>query len=287
MTTVELSANQARELTDRIKTGMEVMWELIKEAYQSRAWSALGYSSWDDYCGREFGSSRIKLPREERQEVVSSMREIGMSTRAIASATGVSRPTIIKDSRESSGGKELTTPDPQPVTGTDGKTYSAQPPRKPETPPVDIEETPRSDGPRNLPEWEDVGTIPKSRLNDVAPPRPEPRPAPGFNDGDLDELNNGHGRPDTAPVPQPPAEKNDVVVPDEYFDRKDHFVQMLQQARKAEKALKELLFLAQHVDTWDRGSLTDGFRGLLDEIDQTLNSGGMDAALSRLIEGEK
>jgi hypothetical protein len=44
-----LSAIDARALTDRIKTGVEAVWELIKQAYIRRAWSALGYESWDDY----------------------------------------------------------------------------------------------------------------------------------------------------------------------------------------------------------------------------------------------
>lgn len=136
MTSVEISPSSARELTDRIKTGVDAIWELIKQAYQSRAWSALGYSSWDDYCTREFGTSRIRLPREERQEVVASMREIGMSTRAIASATGVSKPTVIADSRRA-GGQELTTSGPAPVTGTDGKTYSPRPRPMPEFAPND------------------------------------------------------------------------------------------------------------------------------------------------------
>lgn len=77
----------ARSLTDRIKAAVEGTWELIKEAYTSRAWAALGYTSWDDYCTREFGTSRLRLPREERAEVVASLRESGLSIRAIASAT--------------------------------------------------------------------------------------------------------------------------------------------------------------------------------------------------------
>lgn len=128
---VAISPAQARELTDRIKVGVEAVWQLVKDAYVSRAWEALGYDSWDDYCTREFGSSRIRLPREERQEVVSSMREIGMSTRAIASATGMSKDTA---ARALSGVANET---PAPVTGTDGKTYpSSQPRREPEPEPV-------------------------------------------------------------------------------------------------------------------------------------------------------
>ena len=120
---VELSASQARELTDRIKVGVEAIWELVKQAFQSRAWAALGYDSWDDYCTREFGTSRIRLPREERQEVVASMREIGMSTRAIAAATGTSKGTVDRTLAGAPNGA----PEPQPVTGTDGKTYTPKP----------------------------------------------------------------------------------------------------------------------------------------------------------------
>jgi hypothetical protein len=89
----ECTAEEARALTDRIKVGVEACWQLIAEAYQSRAWAALGYSSWDDYTTREFGTSRLRLPREDRQDVVASLRDAGLSDRAIEAATGVSRRT--------------------------------------------------------------------------------------------------------------------------------------------------------------------------------------------------
>lgn len=123
MSELVISAQDARNLTDKIKAGTAALWELIKEAYASRAWASLGYASWDDYCTQEFGTSRIRLPREERREVVSSMREIGMSTRAIASATGNSIGTIHAESRRCSN---LNTSSPTPVTGTDGKTYEGR-----------------------------------------------------------------------------------------------------------------------------------------------------------------
>lgn len=94
---VRMSTPNARTITDRIKAGVEAIWELITQAYVERAWDALGYSSWDDYCTREFGTSRLRLPREERSEVVSSLRESGLSIRAIASATGHSVNTVQKD----------------------------------------------------------------------------------------------------------------------------------------------------------------------------------------------
>lgn len=117
--------HEARALTDRIKVAVEGTWLLIQEAYVSRVWAALGYETWDAYCTAEFGTARLRLPREDRQEVVASLRESGMSLRAIESATGVSRPTVIKDLRAS---QVVNSSPPPAVTGTDGKTYTAPPP---------------------------------------------------------------------------------------------------------------------------------------------------------------
>lgn len=141
----QLTAIEARELTDKIKIAIDDAWHWIKQAYLSRAWLALDYASWDDYCTSEFGTSRLRLPREERQEVVSSMREIGMSFPAIASATGMSVGSvhqafkneslvatdavldaeIVDVEAEKPEAAPLATPRPEPrVTGTDGKSYS-------------------------------------------------------------------------------------------------------------------------------------------------------------------
>ncbi|MGB3302652.1 MAG: helix-turn-helix domain-containing protein [Gordonia sp. (in: high G+C Gram-positive bacteria)] len=122
-----MGATDARALTDQIKVAVEATWELVKRAYIERAWSALGYDGWDDYCTREFGTSRLRLPREERAEVVASLRESGLSVRAIAAATGDSRETI----RRELGGDTNVSPEPRPITGTDGKTYT--PPARPTT----------------------------------------------------------------------------------------------------------------------------------------------------------
>ena len=56
------------------------------------------------------------------------MRGIGMSTRAIASATGISQKTA---SRELAAARE-SNDSPVPVTGTDGKTYTPRPQPQPE-----------------------------------------------------------------------------------------------------------------------------------------------------------
>ena len=155
--TAEMTSDAARNLTDRIKVAVEGTWHLITEAYTSRAWSALGYSSWDDYCTREFGTSRLRLPREERSEVVASLRESGLSIRAIASATGTGTKQVQEalrnevwskntpQSADEFDGSDWHEPEDddevaeaeiveETVTGLDGKTYPKQAP-KPASPP--------------------------------------------------------------------------------------------------------------------------------------------------------
>lgn len=149
-----LSSTDARALTDQIKVGVEAVWQLITRAYTERAWDALGYTSWDDYCTREFGQSRLRLPREERAEIVSSLRESGLSIRAIASATGIGRGTVEREllpvptgTRESESvaaepdadalAEQLVEAEPvAPIVGIDGKRYRRQQPAAPKTTPV-------------------------------------------------------------------------------------------------------------------------------------------------------
>lgn len=113
---VVMDSIEARALTDRIKVGVEVLWDLVKQAYEQCAWNALGYSSWDEYCTREFGASRLRLPREERAEVVASLRESGLSTRAIAAATGLGATTVRRElSGAPNGAPETAPPTAEPA----------------------------------------------------------------------------------------------------------------------------------------------------------------------------
>lgn len=76
-------------------TALNDFADVVREGRFAR--SALGYTSWDDYCTREFGTTRLRLPREERTEVVASLRESGLSLRAIAAATGDHYSTISRE----------------------------------------------------------------------------------------------------------------------------------------------------------------------------------------------
>ena len=132
-----MAADDARQLTDAIKDAVTVAWELITRAYTERAWVALGYNSWDSYCLGEFGDARLRIPREERPEMVCSLRQAGMSVRAIASATGAAYNTVLKDvtqiesPNEDTLTEELINAGPPRITGLDGKTYLAQKPNRP------------------------------------------------------------------------------------------------------------------------------------------------------------
>lgn len=95
----QCSEATARALTDQLRQSLSLSWELLVETYQRRAWAALGYQSWDAYTDAELGETRLRLPREERREVVASMTEAGMSTRAIGSALGVDPMTVTRDRR--------------------------------------------------------------------------------------------------------------------------------------------------------------------------------------------
>lgn len=108
-----MNAMEARTRVDRIRTSVEVVWHLIVESYQARDWLALGYGSWDEMCTREFGTSRLRLPREERADTVQSLREAGLSLRAIAAATGYSEPTVRRSLAPASN--DAPAPKPQPI----------------------------------------------------------------------------------------------------------------------------------------------------------------------------
>ena len=184
----------ARHLTDRIKIAVEGTWQLIQEAYLTRAWSALGYASWDEYCTREFGTSRLRLPREERQEVVASLRDSGLSARSIAAATGLDRGTVRNDLRQVGENHPPATPS---VIGSDGKPYRSSrptpipPTRQPPAPepglwyggpePTDEPEPPRPAPHKPAPV---MLTLRTHKGEEIAYPKPQAKPTFNQSDGE-------------------------------------------------------------------------------------------------------
>ncbi|MEU6641258.1 hypothetical protein ABZ863_01770 [Saccharomonospora sp. NPDC046836] len=130
---IELSTrDDAVARAERIRSGIRSLVELqqdITDAYHARDWQALGYDTWESYVAGEFGNSLPKLARDERRELVVSLRAEGLSTRAIASAVGSNRETV----RQAIAADKKLPPaaeaeaEPAPVTGLDGKTYSSKP----------------------------------------------------------------------------------------------------------------------------------------------------------------
>jgi hypothetical protein len=169
-TTTILSESAARELVDTIKKTVRIVESQIVRAYHGRAWEALGYGTWDEMCETEFDGARIRLPREQRQTTIGSLADAGLSTRAIASVTGLGRSTVARDlagdpngtpdpagviteSHEARPGQrhDGTRPSEAPpitkVTGLDGKTYPAT---KPKAKPIDADRHPMHKGRRHI-----------------------------------------------------------------------------------------------------------------------------------------
>ncbi|KAA9394153.1 hypothetical protein FCK90_08530 [Kocuria coralli] len=99
------------------------MHELIVRAWEGRAWQALGFSSWDAWIDANFRGLQLRPPREQREEVVRSMREAGMSVRAISQATDLGYGTV---QRAAGPGDPNGSPveDGSNVYGLDGKQYT-------------------------------------------------------------------------------------------------------------------------------------------------------------------
>lgn len=119
----DLTADEARSITQEIRQNVAELELKLVRAYQGRAWLALGYDTWDDYIAGEFRSAPLALPREERRAAVQSLRGWGLSTRAIASATGTPQRTIADDVRLSGNRSVIANANDgaAPVTGLDGR----------------------------------------------------------------------------------------------------------------------------------------------------------------------
>jgi flagellar motility protein MotE (MotC chaperone) len=95
-----MSPEQAQEITDRIRTRLEISWEEVAEAFIGYAWVAKEYKTFAAYCAGEFGPGRLRLPRPERRAAVEFLRRAGASIRDIAAATGCDKNTAHADVRK-------------------------------------------------------------------------------------------------------------------------------------------------------------------------------------------
>ena len=86
-----MSREEARRRTDEFKIHTEAWLEELAALYVDQVWRALDYETFDEYCAAELGS--IRLPRAGRTEAVLTLRDAGLSIRAISSALGLGRGT--------------------------------------------------------------------------------------------------------------------------------------------------------------------------------------------------
>jgi hypothetical protein len=93
-----LTAEGARRLTARIRDALALADDLLAQAYQGRAWEALGYVDWSAYCEGELPELRhIKLRAAARQARTKALHDEGATEREIAAATGASPATAHRD----------------------------------------------------------------------------------------------------------------------------------------------------------------------------------------------
>lgn len=145
----DLTADEAEELTSVIRQWVAAYpIDAVTRAYKGRIWLALAYDSWDEWCECELGG--FQLPQLERQKIVVQLASTNlgtdeapayMSNTAIASATGVSDPSIIADLDATSKNLEVDLR-ARPILGQDGRVLK---PRKKRDRKPDVAMTPQSE----------------------------------------------------------------------------------------------------------------------------------------------
>jgi hypothetical protein len=93
----DLTRGEAEAITTRIKSAIGDLMGEVAKGHLGRVWIALGYESWADYMKGEFDRPPLHLQREQRQAVTMFLHRQGMSTRAIAAATGTGNKTVARD----------------------------------------------------------------------------------------------------------------------------------------------------------------------------------------------
>lgn len=131
----DLSESEANSLTfkitlmrDSLIEGYDKLVRLVTEAYERRAWSALGFGTWDDYAREKL---QLDLGRDDRKQFTIALAEAGLSSRAIAPVVQVTDRQV----RNEVGNHfpPLERPD---VQGIDGKSYQPPTPRTPRRRPL-------------------------------------------------------------------------------------------------------------------------------------------------------
>lgn len=93
----------------------------LAETYRSRGWTALGHDSWESYCTEVLSADHAHWDRDQRHEIVASLRAEALSIRAIAAVVGVHSSTVAVDLKTIGG----EAPTVETVVGIDGREHAA------------------------------------------------------------------------------------------------------------------------------------------------------------------
>lgn len=122
----EFEAKEAFKLLDETIgnaiTVAEHMERAVAVIFKGRAWLALGYPTFEKACDVLLKDRMAELSTAKKKQFMDTLSAAGLSVRAIAAATGVSRETARRQVTQT--GSPAT-----PTKGLDGKTYT-QPPKK-------------------------------------------------------------------------------------------------------------------------------------------------------------
>lgn len=97
MSSAEIARADAAARAENIRTTTGHLLQTMADAWDQQDHLTLGYGSWAEYCRVEF-DGRIALPRTrgDRRDLVRALSEAGLSQRAVAAATGMSRNTVAR-----------------------------------------------------------------------------------------------------------------------------------------------------------------------------------------------
>lgn len=125
----EALTSQIRHTAREVGAGLARLRQLVEQAREHDVWSVLGYASWTAYLVDVL--EPMRLPRDERREVVGYLTGEGLSTRAIAPIVGANQKTVVNDRRAlalvEAPGEEVSSR--EPIVGLDGRVYPASAPR--------------------------------------------------------------------------------------------------------------------------------------------------------------
>ena len=95
--------------------------DLIAQAYDGRAWIALGYPAgqigWNRMCQDRFTADAVRLTVQQRTNLILSFQDDPISNRSLAAALGVSEGTVRKAVKR----RRAPPRSRKPVVGADGK----------------------------------------------------------------------------------------------------------------------------------------------------------------------